>query len=67
MNVMSNIKLLVKALIVIAIVFLCMGVAGKFLGAYGLFIGLAISAVAIAVLIHRFEDKIVEKSESDAE
>jgi len=62
-KVFSNLKLLVKGLIVVAIVLVLMGLCGKFLGGYGLIIGIGAAAAVVAYLIHRFEDKINEKPE----
>jgi len=59
-KVMANLKLIAKGLVVVALIFVLVGLCGKFLGAYGTLVGFGLAVGVVAYLIHRFEDKINE-------
>jgi len=63
-RVLANLKLFAMGLVVVAILFVLVGLCGKFLGAYGMFVGFGLAAGVVAYLINRYEEKINAASET---
>lgn len=61
-SIFSNLKLFAMGLVVVAVLFVLVGLCGKFLGAYGMFVGFGLAAGVIALLVHHYEGKIAAAS-----